>query len=136
VPRSRRLAAAALIALMAAGSILLWIGIPVGVIYLASRLVSSSTPSMGVYLALAIAIPALMLACVRALGRLDRAYGELTGTADARPARAAWLRSLRGERGSTRRRSVLDVVMVWSVGVALLAFAVWFFGFAGSSLPR
>jgi hypothetical protein len=30
---------------------------------------------------------------------------------------------------------VLDVVMVVSVGLALLAMAVWFFFFAGSSLP-
>jgi hypothetical protein len=30
---------------------------------------------------------------------------------------------------------VLDVVMVWSVAVALLCFAIWFFVFAGSSLP-
>jgi hypothetical protein len=26
-------------------------------------------------------------------------------------------------------------VMIVSVGLALLAFGVWFFGFAGSSLP-
>jgi hypothetical protein len=30
---------------------------------------------------------------------------------------------------------VLDVVMIWSVSIALFGFAVWFFGFAGSSLP-
>jgi hypothetical protein len=30
---------------------------------------------------------------------------------------------------------VLDSVMIVSVGVALLIAAVWFFGFAGSSLP-
>ncbi|MDP9346000.1 MAG: hypothetical protein M3P44_09800 [Actinomycetota bacterium] len=34
-----------LIALMAVGSILLWLGIPVGVLYAASRLVESSQPS-------------------------------------------------------------------------------------------
>jgi hypothetical protein len=30
---------------------------------------------------------------------------------------------------------MLDVVMVWSVTLALLCFAIWFFAFAGSSLP-
>jgi hypothetical protein len=30
---------------------------------------------------------------------------------------------------------VLDVVMVCSVAIAVLCFAVWFFVFAGSSLP-
>ena len=38
-----------LIALMAFGSVLMWIGVPVGLIYLASRLADSPTPSMGPY---------------------------------------------------------------------------------------
>jgi hypothetical protein len=42
---------------------------------------------------------------------------------------------VRGERTTTRRGSVLDKVMLVSVGVAVVLFAIWFFGFAGSSLP-
>jgi hypothetical protein len=42
---------------------------------------------------------------------------------------------MRGERDSGRQSTVLDVVMVWSVAFALLCLAVWFFVFAGSSLP-
>ena len=42
---------------------------------------------------------------------------------------------MRGERGSTRKRGVLDTVMIVSVGVALVGFGLWFFVFAGSSLP-
>jgi hypothetical protein len=49
--------------------------------------------------------------------------------------RSSWMKSMRGERDSGRPRSVLDVVMVWSVALALLCFGVWFFAFAGSSLP-
>ena len=45
------------------------------------------------------------------------------------------MRSMRGERGSTRKRGVLDTVMIVSVGLALAVFGIWFFGFAGSSLP-
>ena len=30
---------------------------------------------------------------------------------------------------------ILDKVMIVSVAIAVVAFAVWFFGFAGSSLP-
>ena len=48
---------------------------------------------------------------------------------------APWMRSMRGERDSTRKRGVLDTVMIVSVGLALVGFGVWFFGFAGSSLP-
>jgi hypothetical protein len=79
---SRRFLGALLIALMAVGSVVLWIGIP-------------------------------------ARTRVH----------------PAWQRSLRGERHPVGPRSVLDVVMVCSVALALVAFCVWFFLFAGSSLP-
>ncbi len=42
---------------------------------------------------------------------------------------------MRGERRVDRRNGVLDTVMIISVALAGVAFAIWFFGFAGSSLP-
>ena len=42
---------------------------------------------------------------------------------------------MRGEDDSRPPRSVLDVVMVISVSIALVIFGIWFFVFAGSSLP-
>ena len=57
----RRPLAAVLIVLMAIGSILLWLGIPVGWLYLVSRLVKSSQPSMGPYVLLLVGIPASMV---------------------------------------------------------------------------
>ncbi len=124
-----------LIALMALGSVLLWLGLPFIWVYLASKLVDSAQPSIGPYLLILFGIPASMLVVGKGLSHLNRAYGRLVGTASDQPVRAAWLRSMRGERGSTRPRTVLDVVMVISVASALLAFGVWFFAFAGSSLP-
>jgi hypothetical protein len=131
----RRLAAVGLIALMAIGSIVLWLGIPVGWLYLVSRLVKSSQPSMGPYVLVLVGIPASMVVVGKLLSRLDRAYGQLTETTPTVRMRNPWMRSLRGERDTHRPRTVLDVVMVWSVTLALLFFAVWFFVFAGSSLP-
>src|ERR671936_2393208 len=131
----RRLVAALLIALMAIGSILLWLGIPVGWLYLVSRLVSSSQPSMGPYVLMLVGIPASMVVVGKLLSKLNRAYGELTHTTPTGRMRTPWMKSLRGERDSGRTRTVLDVVMVWSVALALLCFAIWFFAFAGSSLP-
>jgi len=69
------------------------------------------------------------------LGYLDRAHSRLTGRAEDKRHSAAWLRSMRGERTSTRRGGVLDTVMIVSVVCAAILFAIWFFGFAGSSLP-
>jgi hypothetical protein len=132
----RKLLAALLIALMAIGSILLWLGIPVGWLYLVSRLVKSSQPSMGPYVLLIVGIPASMIVVGKALSKLNRVYGEVTGTTPTMRVRSPWMKSMRGERDSGRQRTVLDVVMVWSVALALLCFGVWFFAFAGSSLPR
>jgi hypothetical protein len=131
----RILLAALLVALMAVGSILLWLGIPVGWLYLASRIVKSSQPSLGPYVLVLVGIPVSMVVVGKALSRLDRAYGDVTGTTPTGRMRSPWMKSMRGERDSGRPRTVLDVVMVWSVAVALLSFAVWFFVFAGSSLP-
>jgi hypothetical protein len=131
----RRLAAALLIVLMAIGSILLWLGIPIGWLYLVSRLVSSSQPSMGPYLLVLVGIPTSMVVVGKLLSKLNRVYGDVTNTTTQTRMRNPWLKSMRGERDSGRPRSVLDVVMVWSVALALLCFGIWFFVFAGSSLP-
>jgi hypothetical protein len=129
----RALLAALLIALMAIGSVVLWLGIPVGWVYLASRVAKSSQPSMGPYLLILVGIPASMVVVGKLLSRLNRTYGAVTGAAPAGRSRSAWMRSLRDQRG--RPRTMLDVVMVWSVALALVCFAIWFFVFAGSSLP-
>jgi hypothetical protein len=131
----RILLAALLIALMAIGSVVLWLGIPVGWLYLASRIVKSSQPSLGPYVLVLVGIPVSMVVVGKALSRLNRAYGEVTGAAPSARVRSPWMKSMRGERDSGRPRTVLDVVMVWSVAVALLSLAIWFFLFAGSSLP-
>ena len=122
-------------ALMAFGSVLMWLGVPVGLIYLASQIADSPTPSMGPYLLVLIGLPLGMVVIGKALGALDRYHGRITGLDDGKPQQAAWMKSMRGERDRRRRRSVLDTVMMLSVGVALVLSAVWFFGFAGSSLP-
>src|SRR4051794_10789151 len=132
---TRTLVGAFLILLMAVGSILLWIGIPVGWLYLVSRLVDSSQPSMGPYVLVLVGIPATMIAMGKVLAILDRAYGRVTRAAPQARAPMPWHRSLRGDRSPARAHSVLDVVMVASVTLAVLCFAVWFFLFAGSSLP-
>jgi hypothetical protein len=124
-----------LIALMAIGSVVMWIGVPVALIYAASRLADSPKPSMGPYVLILVGLPLGMMAVGKLLGALDRYHGRVTGLDDGKPQQAAWMKSMRGERERKRRRSVLDSVMMISVGVALLLFGVWFFAFAGSSLP-
>jgi hypothetical protein len=128
--------ALALVLLMAAGSVVMWIGLPLGLVWLASAITDSSQPSMGPYLLILLGLPAGMFAIGKALGALDRLHGRITGRLDDGPRRAAWLQSMRDERGPRRRRrSVLDTVMIVSVLAAVVAGAIWFAVFAGSPLP-
>ena len=130
-----RLGGVLLIALMAIGSVILWIVIPVGWLYLGSQLTSSSQPSLGPYVVVIVGIPVSMFLLGRVLARLNGAYAQVTGKASTVRVQLPWMRSMRGERDAEHPRTVLDVVMVCSVGVAVVVFAVWFFFFAGSSLP-
>jgi hypothetical protein len=130
-----KLSAALLIGLMAIGSVVLWIGVPLGWIWLASNIVDSSEPSMTPYVMVLVGIPLTMVVVGKGLAQLNRVYGEVTGTTPTVRVVLPWHRSLRGERDAGHPRTVLDVVMVCSVTVALVLFALWFFLFAGSSIP-
>jgi hypothetical protein len=128
--------AVGLVLLMALGSVVMWLGIPLGLIYAASQLADTSAPTLGPYLLVFIGLPIGMAVMAMLLAYLNRAHQRLTRTVDDRPEQATWMRSMRGERaGARKRRGVLDTVMIVSVVVALALFGIWFFGFAGSSLP-
>ena len=129
------LAKGALIALMAVGSIFLWIGIPVGWLWIGSQLQSDSgQASFGLYLGILLGIIVSMVVVGRFLHRLNGVYGRLAGSEIVR-VRMPWHRSLRGQDEGRAPRQILDVVMVVSVMSAGFVFMVWFFFFAGSSLP-
>src|SRR5215210_672595 len=122
-----------LVLLMAVGSVLMWVGLPLGLIWLASAITDSSQPTLGPYLLILIGLPVGMFAIGKLLGSLDRMYGRITGRLDDGPQRAVWLQSMRDERGPRRkRRSVLDTVMIVSVLAAVVVGAIWFIAFAGS----
>jgi hypothetical protein len=125
-----------LVLLMAVLSVVMWIGVPLGLIYVASQLADSSNPSVGPYVLVLVGLPIGMAIVGKCLGILDRAHARLTGRVDDTRRPATWMRSMRAERVTTRRGGVLDRVMIASVALAILAFGVWFFAFAGSSLPK
>jgi hypothetical protein len=76
-----------------------------------------------------------MVVVGKLLSTLNRAYSAITGRSSTVRVTPPWRRSLRAERSSGHQATVLDVVMIISVSLALTAFGVWFFAFAGSSLP-
>jgi hypothetical protein len=123
-----------LVALMAAGSVFMWLGVPLGLVFLVSQTVETTQPTLGPYLIVLVGVPLGMTLVGRWLGALDRRYATVVARERGRR-QAAWLRSMRGERREERRWEVLDVVMISSVSLALLTMGVWFLLFAGSSLP-
>jgi hypothetical protein len=125
-----------LVLLMAVGSIVLWIGIPVGWVWVASRTVKTSQPTLGPYLLVLCATPITMWIWGRLLFKLNDVYSRVTGQTSEVRTQLPWHKSMRGERNSGRQTTVLDLVMMISVSVALTAFGIWFFFFAGSSIPN
>jgi hypothetical protein len=131
----RHLAGFGLVLVMAAGSIVMWLVSPVAWLWVASRMTNSSQPSLGPYLLVLVGMVLTAVVIGKFLGVVNRAHMRVTGRLRDRREHATWNRSMRGERTSTADRGVLEQVMLISVGCALVLFGIWFFAFAGSSLP-
>jgi hypothetical protein len=131
----RHLAGFGLVVVMAAGSIVIWLVSPVAWLFLASRMTSSSQPSLGPYLLVIVGMALTAVVVGKFLGMVNRIHMRVTGRLHDKREHATWNRSMRGERRSTNDRGVLEQVMLISVGCALVVFGIWFFAFAGSSLP-
>jgi hypothetical protein len=123
-----------LVALMAIGSVLMWIGVPLGLVYLASQVSNSSNPTLGPILIVLCGLPIGFAIVGKALGWLDRRHQAITRHEGGSRRTAPWMKSMRGDAEDRHRGGILDKVMMISVAIAVVLFAVWFFGFAGSSL--
>ena len=106
-----------MLAIMFVGSLVLWIGLPVGCLYIGSR-VQDATHSVGVaLLAMAAGVVVGIFAIVPVLGYLNRKQMEL-----------------RAARGlDTYGQAPLEGVLVVSAALAVVGFAVWFFFLSGAT---
>jgi hypothetical protein len=131
---ARPVTAHALLAVMLLGSLAMWTAIPLAALWFASQLTDSSTHiGTAPLIVVAGGIPVAMALATRLLARVERRYMRITGTDPEFRNAPAWAQSL-GD-SSSARPGVLDRIMIGSVVVAATALAVWFFVFAGSSLP-
>jgi heme/copper-type cytochrome/quinol oxidase subunit 2 len=105
-----------LVAMMFLGSLVLWVGVPVGWLWIGSQLepVSSLATAVGTMM---IGMLLTIAGLVTFLAYLNRRHVEL------QEARGAY-------RSET---TALELVLVASAAFAVIGFAVWFFGFSGSS---
>jgi hypothetical protein len=129
---------AGLAALTAVLAVNLYTGAPLLAIWVGSRVQGGTSLTMGT---VAVVIGVLVVAVtilVMLLQRTEAAYKRVTGQPTVRRT-APWMRSMRDERDEVRERRPLtsnETALVGAVVVAIIAFEVWFFFFAGSSIPH
>jgi hypothetical protein len=122
--------AAGLVLLMAVGSVVMWIGVPVFWLWAGSQIHESSEPSMGIYVLVLVGIVVSMAAIGKGLGVVNRWHMALTGSLPRRREQTVWLKSMRGDAAAKREHGILASVMVVSVGIALTIFGAWFLFFS------
>lgn len=109
-------ASRALVLLMLIGCLLLWVGVPLGWLWIGSQVQGSA--SLGAALMVTMmGITLTIMAVVVALSWLNRRHAELQERRN-RPL------------GPT---SALEVMLVSSAAIAVVGFGIWFFVFAGTS---
>jgi hypothetical protein len=132
---ARRIAATGIAGVMLVAAFSLWTVIPLGWIWVGSKLSKTQAPSAGPYMLVFFGIVISIVVVVFVLAWLNRLYEALIGTTEVQVERVRLWRSLSDERRPRHRWSVMEVVLLASVLVAFLAMGVWFFVLAGSPLP-
>jgi hypothetical protein len=132
----RHVAATFLVLLMIVAALSMWTVIPLGWVWIGSRISKTQDPAGGPYMVVLVGIVVSILVVSWLLGRLNRVYVHLTGTNTVEPIRANWLKSMRDTAGVPNYPTVLETVIVASVILAVIAMTVWFFVAAGSPLPN
>ena len=130
-----------LVAASALCSINMWTGAPLLAVWVGSKVQGNlNNLSMTAVFSVIVVLAALVFLLAWALTWINSEYDELTGRPPAARHTSPWLRSMRDEREEDVQRkfgiSAVERVVVVSVAAAVLAFEVWFFFFAGSSLPN
>ncbi len=132
----RGLAASVIFVVMLFAALALWTAIPLGWIWIGSKVATSQFPSEGPYAVVAVGIIVTILVDAWFIGRLNALYVRITGTNRLTPMRPSWLKSMRDTGGAVNSTTVVEAVMMGSVLLAGFVFVAWFFLLAGSPLPN
>jgi hypothetical protein len=131
----RALAGTFVFLVMLLAALSLWTAIPLGWIYIGSKLAETQFPSQGPYAVVAVGILVTIVLDAWLIGRLNDLYVRVTGTNRLTPMRPTWLKSMRDSSGPVGTTTVVEAVMMGSVLLAGAVFVAWFFLLAGSPLP-
>jgi hypothetical protein len=132
----RNAAATAVFFAMLFAAFSLWTLIPLGWVFIASKLAKSQFPSIGPYMIVIVGIIATVLIDAWIIGRLNDLYIRVTGSNRLVQSRPNWLKSMRDAAPVQNAVTVVEAVMMSSVMLAALALVTWFFLLAGSPIPN
>jgi len=113
----------------------LWTAIPLGWIWIGSKVSDTQFPAEGPYAVVAVGIIVSIVFIAWLIERLNRLYVNITGTNQLSPMRPSWLKSMRDTSAASGTTTVVEAVLMASVLLAALALTLWFFLLAGSPLP-
>jgi hypothetical protein len=134
-----RLQRVALVAGMGLVTLNIWTGAPLFAVWVGSRFVQGGGGlTMAAAGAIVVTLAVVCFVLLRVLGILSARYDTVTGRPPPTRQQPPWLRSMRGERPHSREQRLTpqEYVLIGVVMLGVLAFEIWFFFFAGSSLPN
>jgi len=140
-PQGSKLQRIGLVAGSALCAINIWTGAPLLAVWVGSHLQKSSTAlSMTAVFSVIVVLAVMVGLLAWALSWFNSKYDDVTGRPEKARYTSPWLRSMRGEREVDLRQrtgvTAVEKVAIISVVAAVLVFEIWFFFFAGSSLPN
>ncbi|HEX3561949.1 MAG TPA: hypothetical protein VHU24_03850 [Solirubrobacterales bacterium] len=122
-------------------SINIWTGAPLFAVWVGSKVQGSlNNISMTALFSVVLVLAGSVFGLAVVLTWLNTRYDDLTGRPAAARQTSPWLRSMRDEREEDVQRKYgiggVERIVVISAVAGVLAFELWFFFFAGSSLPN
>lgn len=133
-----RLERVGLQALMTLTALNIWTGAPLLAIWVGSRVVDSTQPTMGSVFLVVLVLGVACLGLIWALNWASATYDDLTGRPQSVRRHVPWLRSMRAERVAYEREketvTAMERILVVMVALVVVLFEIWFFFFSPSPI--
>jgi hypothetical protein len=136
VSPAQGIAASVVFLVMLFAALSLWTAIPLGWIWIGSKVSETQFPAEGPYAVVAVGIIITILFDAWLIGVLNDLYVRITGTNRLTPMRPSWLKSMRDTSAPVGTTTVVEATMMGSVILAVCVFIGWFFLLAGSPIPN
>jgi uncharacterized membrane protein (DUF485 family) len=127
-----------LLSVMTLAALNIWTGAPLLAVWVGSRVVATSQPTMGAIFLVIVVLFASCIGLIYVLNNASMSYDELTGRKQQVRRHVPWLRSMRAERVEHESEKVgmtsLERLLVAMVVLAVTLFEIWFFFFSPSPI--